>query len=239
VKASRIDRVKSMMKVLDQVWALPFSYLAMRKIGVKKLDPEQISEGMRRLNESLRNDRTKMRSQKMIRLCDLLIELNEVGIQMNDTYVKERELSAQCLKLKKEAVAEQKLEKARLFVECAEQLYNARNDSIAVMKRKNQKQEEVARMRDEFRVLKDEDVRDLIGTALVDAVTSMDLGKPTGYATAAKLGDISARYLVRGLEKTSMSTKPLNRAIRLRQRCQERYLTWRGNPVIRALLVGV
>jgi len=101
VKASRIDRVKSMMKVLDQVWALPFSYLAMRKIGVKKLDPEQISEGLRRLNERLRNDRTKMRSQRMIRLCDLLIELNELGIQLNDTYVKERELSAQCLKLKR------------------------------------------------------------------------------------------------------------------------------------------
>lgn len=69
-------------------------------------------------------------------------------------------------------------------MESAEHLFNARKDSIAIMK-KNEKQQEIANLRDEFRVRPDDDRNDLVNTALVDFFTTLGVGKLIGYATAA------------------------------------------------------
>jgi hypothetical protein len=69
-------------------------------------------------------------------------------------------------------------------VESAEHLFNARKDSIAIMK-KNEKQQEIANLRDEFRVLTDDDGNALVNTALVDFFTTLGVGKLIGYATVA------------------------------------------------------
>ena len=234
----RRDRFRTWLRRLDQVWTLPLSYLALRKAGVTSLDLQAISDGMARVNERLRKQRAEVKSSKILRFLDLNIELNEIGIEMTNASMKERQLLKQCVDLRRQTIADRNLDNGRAFVKSAEQLFSAREDSIAVMRKKNQKQQEVAKELDEFRLLTEDDVRDLNKSAVVDFFTSLGVGKLTGYATAYELGGVFAKYAHRAAEKTAMSTKSLNEGIWIRQRCQDRYRAWLEKPAVREMVAS-
>ena len=94
------------------------------------------------------------------------------------------------------------------------------------MKDKNAKQQEIVRAIEETPVFKGSDLRDLLETALVDALYSREANKPQAYATTVKLGELSAQIVARRFEKLSMSPKLLARGSWLRERSVLRFETW-------------
>jgi len=227
VRYSNLDRVKSLKRILPHLALLPFAITAIYiKTGQSGLDIHQLAKLMVDQNKRLIEDRPKMKSERGRRLCDLTIELNNLGIEGTNAADVERSLQRTCLKLKSEIRMDHSLSKAKSFVEIAKELSTAREAMIQIMKDKNAKQQEIVRAIEEVPVFKGSDLRDLLETALIDALYSREADKPHAYATMVKLGELSARIVARRFQKMNMSPKVLARAIWLRERALRRFEEW-------------
>jgi hypothetical protein len=232
-----IDVVKSLVKILPQAWILPFAFLASMVIGVRRFQPQEYIPGFTEVNEKLLEKRGRMTSDNARRFCGLVIDLNNLGIDMSDQVIKERELLKKCLALKKEALDAHSLDTAKLFIRSADELSSARDACIRVMTNKNEKQVEIIEFLKRSAMIEGRDLEEIAGVILVDTIASIDVGKLTPLGTAYKSGELTAKFLTKQMEKTSMSPKILERGIWLRERSQERFRAWRQSPSIRDLVV--
>jgi hypothetical protein len=138
-----------------------------------------------------------MESDRGRGLCELKIALNDLGIEGSKAIDVERDLQRTCLKLKSEISVGKSHSEAKDFVEAAKELSTARKTMIQIMKDKQTKEQEIVSAIEEEPVFKGSDLRDLLETALIDALYLRDENKPAPYATAVKLGELSARVVAR------------------------------------------
>jgi hypothetical protein len=176
--------------------------------------------------------------EKARRLCDLVIDLNNLGIGGSDKLNKEVELLKKCLKLKKEVLEQRSLDTAKLFVNSTDELYAARDACIKIMTRKNEKQIEIINSLKGSDLIERRGLEEIAGVVFVDTFASIDAGKLSPFGTAYKTGDLTAKLLVNQIQRTTMSPKVLERAIWLRERSQESFRAWRQSPSIRDLFLG-
>ena len=87
-----LERLKSALKILPQLWTLPFSLLAAWIMGIRRLEPAEIVRALGESNKKLLEEKERMTSEKARRLCDLVIDLNNLGIDGSDEVNKEVEL---------------------------------------------------------------------------------------------------------------------------------------------------
>jgi len=223
------------LKILPQLWTLPFSLLAARIMGIRRLESAEIVRAFGESNKKLLEEKDHMTSEKARRLCDLVIDLNNLGISMSDEVDKEVELLKKCLKLKKEALEQRSLDAAKLFVNSADELWAARDACIKIMRRKNEKQIEIINSLKRSDLIERRDLQEIAGVVFADTFASIDAGKLSPFGTAYKTGDLTAKLLVNQIQRTTMSPRILERGIWLRERSQESFRVWRESPSIRDL----
>jgi hypothetical protein len=236
LKDHAVDVVKSLLKILPQAWILPFAFVASTIIGVRRFQPQEYIQGFTQVNKKLLEERTRMTTDNARRFCDLVIDLNSLAIDMSDKVMKERQLLKKCLVLKKEALHAHSLETAKLFILSADELSSARDACIKVMTNKNLKQVEIIQFLKHSALVERRDLEEIAGVILVDTIASIDAGKLTPLGTAYKTGDLTAKFLAKQMQKTSMSPKILDRGIWLRERSQERFRAWRQSASVRDLV---
>jgi hypothetical protein len=205
-------------------------------MGVRRLDTEEFSRAFAERNKKLLEEKEGMTSEKARRFCDLVIDLNKLGIDGNDKVKSEQQLLKKCYTLKKEALEKRSLDIAKLFIRSADELALARDAFIEIMTMKNEKQIEVIEFLKRSDLIEKRDLEEIASAIFVDTLASIDAGKLSPFGTAFKAGTLSSKFLVTQVQKTSMSPKILGQAIWLRQRSQERFRAWRQSPSIRPLV---
>jgi len=231
-----LSRVRSLASVLPQLWVLSLSYLAARIIGVKKMNASQFAEQMAETNKKLLDDKEKEDSEKTRRLYDLVIELNTLGIGMCKAVTKEQEILRECLELKKLAVAEHSLDRARAFVDSARKLSRARQNSVQIIVAKCDKQDQIVQLHERLDPIQRKHLLEIVSAITADTLASIDAGKLSPFGSAIVSGHLSAKYAEREVLKASMSTRVLRRGIVTRQRLQERFKAWIASPPMLDLL---
>lgn len=124
-----VDKLKSLIRVLPNLVLLPLGIVALYIMtGQSGLDTHHLAKLMADESQRLAEDRPKMKGDRARKLCDLKIELNNLGIEGTNAVDLERELQRTCLMLRSELRKDGSLSKAKSFVETATQLSSAESN---------------------------------------------------------------------------------------------------------------
>ncbi len=222
LKSRRRDVFRASLPIVHYLPMLALLRLILRAKGLPTPPSyDRTIVAFRKSSHELLDAKPSERNPIMRDIYDRMIELNAIGIDQVQSYKDADGLVKVCLVLKREAVRDRDLDKATQFLKSSDELFAQREQSIGIMKKKNEKQEEIRLLLKQLNVLTRKDAMQLAGAVVLDSVTN------TGYATAAKLGDITGKYTAKEIQRMLMSPKLLERGIRLTELRQERYRKWR------------
>lgn len=222
LKSRRRDVLRASLPIAHYLPMLALLRLALRVTGLPA--PPHYDRTIVFFRKSSRNfleEKPTERNPIMRDIYDRMIELNDIGIDQVQSYKDADVIVKTCLALKKEAVTDRDLGKAAQFLKSSDELFAQREESIGIMKMKNEKQEEIRELINQLNVITRKDIMQVAGAVVLDSATK------TGYATAAKLGAITGKYTSKQIQRMMMSPKLLRRSIRLGELRQERYRRWK------------